>query len=136
MTGKKPEQTIQAASRRTPANSPVHFFIFMEFREKLFAGILFFNDFHVRILVTVLMSLQKKMSNFFGETSHERKMVNGQRSTLYAPLSCTGRGNCETTSYTHQRLQNSTKSGRFEHHKSGSIAAISLTHSLNPVRVS
>ena len=34
-------------------------------------------------------------------------------------------GNYETTSYIHQRLQNSTKSGRFEHHKSGSIAAIS-----------
>ena len=35
------------------------------------------------------------------------------------------RENCETTSYIHQRLQNSTKSGRFEHHNAGSIAAIS-----------
>ena len=49
--------------------------------------------------------------------------VKHQRSTLYAPLTTQG-GKCENTSSIHQRLQNSKKSGRLEHHNSTSIAVI------------
>ena len=46
------------------------------------------------------------------------KLYNGQRSTLYAPLGslfqAQGEKYCETTSCMHQRLQNSTKSGRYK----------------------
>ena len=49
-------------------------------------------------------------------------------STLYAPLGSLFQAqgeNCETTSYIHQRLQNSKKWGRFERQHSTSIAKIS-----------
>ena len=49
-------------------------------------------------------------------------------STLYAPLGSLFQaqgGNCETTSYIHQHLQNSKNSGRFERQNSTSIAETS-----------
>jgi len=55
------------------------------------------------------------------------KTMSMSMSTLYVPLGSlfqAQRENCETTSYMHQRLQNSKNSGRFERQTSTSVAEI------------
>ena len=54
-------------------------------------------------------------------------MVNGQWSTLYAPLGSLfqAQGKCETISYIHYRLQKCKNSGSIDDHKSWSMAATS-----------
>ena len=57
-----------------------------------------------------------------------RLQTSTSTSTLYAPLGSLFEaqgGNCETTSYIHQHLQNSKNSGRFERQSSTSIAETS-----------